>query len=117
MSEQQSSRRKFLRVLGLTGAASLVAPSALAGINKHSEILKLNPEQQEFMIRYEKWMDEFLEVIRIKKDNPENHENNEKMIALTLKVEKMKPELTEFLKDQTFATIYMASIKRVRDEI
>lgn len=117
MSEQQSSRRKFLKILGLTGAASMVGPNAYASFNKPSEILKLNPEQQEFMIRYGKWMDEFLEVIRIKKKSPDHHENNEKMIALTEKVEKMKPELTEFLKDETFSIIYLASIKRVRDEI
>ena len=117
MSEQQSSRRKFLKILGLTGAASMVGPNALASFNEPSEILKLNAEQQEFMIRYGKWMDEFLEVIRIKKKSPDNHINNEKMVALTEKVQKMKPELTAFLNDETFSIIYMASIKRVRDEI
>tara|TARA_R110000787_G_scaffold84610_1_gene181232 strand:+ start:17077 stop:17430 length:354 start_codon:yes stop_codon:yes gene_type:complete len=117
MSEPQSSRRKFVKLLGLSAAASMVAPNALANFNENSEILKLNPEQQEFMIRYGKWMDKFIEVIRIKKKSPDNHKNNEKMIALTEKVQKMKPELTEFLKDETFSMIYMASIKRVRDEI
>ena len=117
MSEQKSSRRKFVKLLGLTGAASMVGPNALASFNDDSEILKLNPEQQEFMVRYGKWMDEFLEVIRIKKKNPDNLKNNEEMVALTEKVQKMKPELTAFLKDETFSMIYMASIKRVRDEI
>ena len=117
MSEQQSSRRKFMKLIGLTGAASMVGPNAIAGFNDESEILKLNTEQQEFMIRYGKWMDEFVEVIRVKKKDPEDQKNNEKMIALTEKVQKMKPELTEFLKDETFSMIYMASIKRVRDEI
>ena len=117
MSEQQSSRRKFLKTLGLTGAATMVGPNALAGFSDHSEILKLNPEQQEFMIRYGKWMDKFIEVIRIKKKNPDDIENNEKMVVLTEKVQEMKPELTEFLKDETFSIIYMASIKRVKDEI
>ncbi len=117
MSEQQSSRRKFLKILGLTGAASMVGTNALASFNEPSEILKLNAEQQEFMIRYGKWMDEFLEVIRIKKKNPNNPENNEKMVTLTEKAQKMKPELTAFLKDEIFSIIYMASIKRVRDEI
>ena len=117
MSEQKSSRRKFVKLLGLTGAASMVGPNALASFNDDSEILKLNPEQQEFMVRYGKWMDNFIEVIRIKKKSPENQENNEKMVALTERVQKMKPELTEFLKDETFSMIYMASIKRVKDEI
>ena len=117
MTKQNSSRRKFLKLLGLSTTASIVSTNTFLANNPDSEIKKLNPEQQEFMIRYEKWMDEFLDVIRIKKEKPYDVENNKKMDLLTKKVEKMKPELTTFLKDETFAIIYMASIKRVKDEI
>ncbi len=65
----------------------------------------MNSEQQEFMIRYGKWMDKFDEVIRIKKKSSENLKNNEKMITLTENVKKMNSELTEFLKDETFSMI------------
>jgi hypothetical protein len=37
------------------------------------------------------------------------------MITQTENVKKLNSELTEFLKDETFSMIYMASIKRVRD--
>ena len=117
MSEKQSSRRKFLQLLGLTASASLVGPSAIAGSIDQKEILKLNPEQQVFMIAYGKWMDEFIEVIRIQKTHPGNLENHKKMVVLTEAAEKMKPELSEFMKDSTFSVIYKASIERMSKEI
>ncbi len=85
--------------------------------NVTDEIKKLNPVQQEFMIKYGKWMDEFIEVIKIQKIEPGNSANKQKMIALTDMAEKMKPELSEYMKDANFALIYQASIARMRDEI
>lgn len=117
MSETQSSRKKFLQLLGLTAGAALVGKSALAAIANHEEILKLNPEQQTFMIGYGKWMDEFIEVIRIQKTEPDNMANHKRMIALTEQAEAMQPQLTEFMKDKTFALIYKTSIERMRKEI
>lgn len=62
-------------------------------------------------------MDDFIEVIRIKKTDPENKDNKNKMLALTEHAEKFKPELNEFMKDETFQLIYMASIQRMTKEI
>lgn len=117
MSDQQSSRRNFLKILGLSAGASLAGKNALAAFVNKEEIRKLNPAQQEFMIRYGKWMDEFTEVIRIQKAEPENMENQKKMVALTERAEKFQPELAGFMKDETFALIYKASIQRVTNEI
>ena len=117
MSDQQSSRRKFLEMLGLSAGAALVSTSALGAIVNHEQILKLNPEQQEFMVHYGKWMDEFIEVIRIQKAEPANMENHKRMIALTARAEAMQPELAAFMKDETFALIYRTSIERMSMEI
>ncbi len=117
MSEKESTRRKFLQLLGLTAGTTLLGSNAMASFTDQEEIKKLNPEQQEFMIRYGKWMDEFTEVIRIQKTDPDNLENHKKMITLTEKVEKLQPELTEYLKDETFSLIYHTSIKRLTNEI
>lgn len=117
MSEKQSTRRKFLQFLGLSASASIVSKSALAAPVDAKEILKLNPEQQEFMTGYGKWMDEFIDVIRIQKTDPGNKENNMKMIALTHKAEESRPKLTEFMKDPTFAVIYKVAIERMSKEI
>ena len=117
MSEQQSSRRNFLKFLGLSASATLVSTSALASFIDKTEIRKLNPEQQEFIMRYGKWMDEFIEVIRLQKSDPNNIENHKKMITLTEKAEKFQPELTEFMQDETFALVYKISIERVSKDI
>ena len=117
MSEKQSTRRRFLQFLGIYAGATLVSTGALGAFLNPAEIKKLNPEQQEFMLRYGKWMDEFIEVIRIQKTNPGNRENNTRMIALTERAENFKPELSEFMKDETFTLIYKASIERMSKEI
>lgn len=117
MSKKQSTRRIFLQLLGLSAGASLVSETVSGGIIDTTEIRKLNLRQQEFMIRYGKWMNEFMEVARIKKANPGNNENNKKMAALAEVAENFKPELTEFMKDETFRLIYKASIERITNEI
>lgn len=113
---KQPTRRRFLQFLGLSASASLVSVGALAGI-VDDRIKKLTPQQQAFMLRYEKWMDEYIEVIRTQKTDPQNKENMNKMLALTNQAETFKPELTEFMKDETFRLIYKASIERMTKEI
>lgn len=117
MSETQSSRRNFLKVVGVAAGATVASTSAFAGLIDHSKIEKLNPEQKEFMLTYEKWMDEFIDTIRIKKADPGNLENHKKMMALTELALAWKPKLTEYMKDKTFALIYQDAIARTTKEI
>lgn len=117
MSEAQSSRRNFLKVLGVTAGTSVAAAGSFAGLIDHSEIQKLNPEQKEFMLVYEKWMDEFIKAIRAKKKDPGNVENNKKMTELAERAAVWKPKLTEYMKDKTFALIYQEAIQRTTKEI
>jgi hypothetical protein len=116
MSEDQS-RRSFLKILGVTAGASVASAPALAGFLNHPEVHKLNAEQHEFMMGYEKWMDEFIEVIRTKKTEPNNVINHSKMMALTEQAEAWKPQLTAYMKEESFALIYQASIERMKKEI
>ncbi len=117
MSEKQSTRRNFLQFLGLSAGAAVVSTTALGSIVDATEIRKLNPKQQAFMIRYGKWMNEFMKVATIKKTDPGNIENNKKMATLAEAAEKFKPELSEFMQDETFRLIYNTSIERVTKEI
>ncbi len=117
MSDQQTTRKRFLKFLGLSAGASLVSTTAMSAYIEPSEIRKLNPEQQEFMVNYGNWMDEFIEVIRVKKTDPDSVENNKKMVALTERSLEWKPQLTELMKDETFAFIYRTSIERMSKEI
>lgn len=117
MSEKQSTRRNFLQLIGLSAGASVVSVTALGSIIEATEIRKLNPRQQAFMIRYGKWMNEFIEVTRIKNTDPGNNENSKKIATLAAFAEKFKPELNEFMKDETFRLIYKVSVERVTKEI
>jgi len=117
MSNLKSDRRNFLKYLGLTTTATVASNSVFASFIDTSEILQLSPVQQEFMLRYGKWMDEFVEMIKIQKSEPESIENHQKMMEITDKVKELQPELLELMKDKTFALIFQASIKRVTTEI
>ncbi len=117
MSEEQSSRRNFLKVAGLTAGAALINGNTIAGVVDEKEILKLDPAQQEFMLAYGHWMDEFIEVIRARKIDPADLEANRKMKLLTDQAGEWKPQLTEYMKDEKFSIIYHASIERMKAEI
>lgn len=117
MSETQSSRRSFLKILGVSVGATVASTTVFAGLIDHSEIQKLNPEQREFMLTYGKWMDEFIDAIRTKKKDPGNIDNHKKMKELTERVAAWKPKLTEYMKDKTFALIYQDAIARTTKEI
>ena len=117
MSENQTTRRKFLQYLGLSAGTALISSTAFANFTNKEDILKLNPNQQEFMSRYGQWMDEFIEVIRVQKIDRGDVQNHAKMIALTERAEAFNPELKEFMKDDKFALIYKESIKRMSSEI
>ncbi|MBL0103774.1 MAG: hypothetical protein IPP51_08470 [Bacteroidetes bacterium] len=117
MSENTSGRRKFLKYLGFTAGASLVSSKAFSAFIDTDDVKKLNPEQQEFMQRYGKWMDDFIEVIRIQKTDRLNSSNNKRMVELTELAETFKPELSKHLSDETFSLIYRASIDRMSKEI
>jgi len=117
MADLKSNRRNFLKYLGLTTTATLASNSAFASFVDTSEIIKLNSKQQEFMIRYGKWMDDFTEIIKSLKADHENMELKQKMMTITNQVKELQPELNKFMEDKTFALIYQASIKRVTVEI
>ncbi len=117
MSDLASNRRKFLKILGLSTTATLVNSSVFANFINESEIKKLNPSQQEFMMRYGKWMDDYIKVVRKLKATPENMNVRQEMMEITNEVKELQPELQEFMKDGTFELIFKASIQRVSDEI
>ncbi len=117
MAGNNSNRRNFLKYIGLTVGTSLTSNSAIASFVDQREIRKLTDEQQAFMTQYGKWMDEFVEIIRLKKNEGENFESHQKMLEITEKVKTMQPALNEYMKDETFALIYQEATKRVTKEI
>ncbi len=116
-TDEQNSRRNFLRIVGITAGTVLVSTSVFSSFIDKTEVLKLNPRQQEFMLRYGKWMDDFIDVIRKKKADPGNQEHHKVTMTLSDKAVAFKPELSEFLKDKNFELVYRAAIDRMSKEI
>lgn len=116
-TQLQNSRRNFLRIVGLSAGTALISTSAFSAFIDKTEVLKLNPKQQEFMLRYGKWMDDFIDVIRKKKAEPGNQEHHKVTMTLSDQAATFKPELTEFLRDKNFELVYRAAIDRMSKEI
>jgi len=106
-----------MKNIGLVTGGTLMGGSALASSFNPDDIKKLNPEQQDFMDRYGKWMDDFTEVIRLQKKDPDNVSYRKRMEEITEQGGEFKPELAKHMKDKTFSIIYLESIKRVKNEI
>lgn len=106
-----------MKNFGLATGGAIIGSSALANKFTDEDIKKLNPEQQEFMDRYGKWMDDYAEAIRLQKKDPNNVEYQSIMQAISLDAAKFKPELDIHMKDQSFLLIYLEAIKRVKNLI
>jgi len=101
MDGYEDKRRGFLRKLGFTLGASLTASSMIsANIIKSDLDMSISADQKDFMHHYEKWMDEFIAVIRIQKVDPENIENNKNLVLLSERAKKWQTRLHEYMKDE-----------------
>ncbi len=119
MDDFESSRRGFMRKLGLTLGASLVVGSAEvnATVIDKKEKFPLSAEQHKFMEQYETWMDEFIVVIRRQRTHPEDIANNKKIIDLSEQSKAWQQQLVNYMKDENFARYYMAASERMTKEI
>ena len=118
MDEYESTRRRFLKKLGLTVGATITASSMLsATVLDKKENLQISSEQKEFMYEYEKWMDEFIVVINKQKADPDDYENNKKIVSLSEQAKTWQNKLLGYMQDQNFARHYMAATERMTLEI
>lgn len=118
MDQYESTRRKFIRKLGLSIGAAITVSSVLkAGVLDKKENIGITREQQKFMKEYEKWMDDFIEVIHIKKEFPYHIENNKRLIRLTEISKVWQTQLNGYMKDENFARYYMIATERMTHEI
>jgi hypothetical protein len=118
MDGYEDNRRWFLRRLGFTLGGTLTASSLIsANIIDTDKDMNISPEQKAFMDEYEKWMDEFIEVIRIQKVDQENYENNKNIVLLSERTKKWQFKLHEYMTDDNFARYYMKATERMTLEI
>jgi len=118
MDGYEDNRRWFLRRLGFTLGGTLTASSLIsASIIDTDKDMNISHDQQIFMDEYEKWMNEFIEVIRIQKVDPENYENNKNIVLLSERTKKWQFKLHEYMTDDNFARYYMKATERMTLEI
>ena len=118
MDGYEDTRRKFLKKLGLTFGVTLVASSTLSAVvTDKKEDFPVTAAQKDFMVHYEKWMDNFIEVIAVQRVDPENIDNNKRLVSLSVMAKEWQPKLTEYMKDDNFARYYMVVTERMTNEI
>ncbi len=107
-----------MRKLGITVSATITSSALLsANINDQAQQLVITPEQQDFMKVYETWMDQFIEVIRIQKADPDNYENNKNIVVLSERAKTWQNQLGEYMQDESFARYFMIKTERMTLEI
>ena len=118
MSEYEESRRAFLTKLGLSVGVTTLADKTLSAkvLNNKSEF-PLTNEQQLLMNRYEKWMDEFIPVIKANRANENDPVAKQRISELSEEAESWRLQLVKFMKDENFARHYMAATERMTKEI
>jgi|688.fasta_scaffold1321042_1 hypothetical protein len=116
-TNQESSRKGFLQMLSKAVGAQLANHPILSALASDEQVLKLNEEQQSFMIKYGQWMDENIEVLKQIRIEPDNMLHRKKMMDLSVQAEEMQGTLTEYMKSRDFGLIYHASIQKMKAEI
>jgi hypothetical protein len=118
MDGYESTRRSFIRKLGLTMGAAAVGSVARANSIIEDKIqFPLEEDQAEFMNNYDRWMDEFIEVIKERRNNPDDLNVNKRLMALSEEAEAWQNQLNEFMQDENFARHYMIATERMTEEI
>lgn len=114
MNGYDENRRRFLTKLGMTLGVTLAGTAVMQGEEiATTKELTLSGDQQLFMSNYERWMDDFIEVIKVQKLEPMNLENNKKIVALSDEAKVFQQELMGYMKDENFARYYMIATERM----
>jgi len=114
MNGYDENRRKFLTKLGLTLGMTLTGTKVMQGAETPSpDKFSINAEQKEFMKNYERWMDDFIEVIKVQKKEPNDLENNKKIVALSEEAKLFQQQLIGYMGDENFARHYMVATERM----
>ena len=114
MNGYDENRRRFLTKLGMTLGVTLTGSTIVQGANDPSAgKMTITAEQNAFMQNYERWMDDFIVVIKFQKKEPDNLENNKKIVALSEEAKLFQKELTGYMQDDNFARYYMVATERM----
>lgn len=117
MDGYESTRREFLKKLGLLAGATALTATGMANVESvitdKKEKYPLNAEQNKFMSEYEKWLEEFHSMASFQKVDAEHLGNNKRLMELSEQAKGFQKELIEHMKDDNFARYYMIVTERV----
>jgi hypothetical protein len=116
MEKQNTSRRAFFQKLGLTiGAAALIETEALADINpnKYSNA----DDRKAFLSRYEKWVDQYIDVVEEEKKSKENISNKKRIMELSEEANGWQEQIREYIRHDDFKDKYISLSKKFADSI
>lgn len=121
MDAYELKRRDFLKKLGLIAGATAVVGTGVSGvaeiINDQKGKFILTEDQKIFMDKYESWLEEFHDMAKFQKGDPEHLDNNKKLMALSDDAKIWQKDLIEYMKDENFARYYMVVTERVTTSI
>ena len=121
MDGYESKRRDFLKKLGLIASATVLTATGVLKtkgiIEEQTETITLTPEQSKFLGKYETWLEEFHDMAKFQKKDPDHLENNKKLMALSEDAKNWQKELIEHMKDDNFARYFMIRTERITDTI
>ncbi len=118
MNEYEESRRAFLSKLGLSvGVTTLAGKTLSANVLNNKLEFPLTKDQRKLMDRYEKWMDEFIPVIKANRANENDPIAKQRISELSEEAESWRQQLVKFMKDENFARHYMTATERMTKEI
>lgn len=118
MDNYESTRRVFLRKLGLSVGMAVAATGVKGAqiIEKNIEF-PLTDDQQNFIKQYEVWMSSFIEVIKERRSKPNDLDVNMRLMKLSEKHETWQKEVQVYMEDPNFAKHYMIVTERMTLEI
>ncbi|WP_372752173.1 hypothetical protein [Labilibaculum sp.] len=107
MSNQNSTRRVFLQKLGVTVvAATAVNKELFADVNLNRFSSK--QDRTDFLQQYEKWINEYIEVVDKEKSSKTDVANKHRIMELSEQASGWKEQIKEYLQHDDFKQKYIS---------
>lgn len=116
----KTNRRDFLKKTGLALGATAIAGSTgnLILSSSSFDAAKLaNKEQVELLSRFEKWVNNYIEVVEDEKVKNREFKDNQLLTTLPEDLGKWMPEFKKHMSDKSFATEYLKVSDRLTQVI
>lgn len=116
MSNNNNSRRGFLQKLGLgVGILSLFGSESMAETKGNS--ISLQEDRREFLVEYENWVNEYIDVVEKEKNSVSNMDNKKQIMRLSEQADGWQNQIKEYIKHEDFKEKYISLSKKFASSI